>query len=187
MPACNIIVDSCSYFRLAQNIRPLLKNPFGKEKHCLGVIKELDKEYERNPTLKHKFFWVNQKEYADYRKNCFSPTMSQRTEINNTFFFIREFARDSQFSVSQADIRALSYAYVLKFPVVTDDSDMIEVAKEFNISTYKTLELLKLMMDNGFITMRQIRTIASYWIYQNDTPKSYRKDFKQIFLEDPPE
>ena len=113
--------------------------------------------------------------------------MSQRTEINNTFFFIREFARDSQFSVSQADIRALSYAYVLRFSVVTDDSDMIEVAKEYNIPTYKTLELLKLMTDNGFITMRQIRTIASYWIYQNDTPKSYRKDFKRIFLEDPPE
>jgi len=70
---------------------------------------------------------------------------------------------------------------------VTDDADMIEVAKEFNISTYKTLELLKLMMDNDFITMRQIISIASYWIYQNDTPKSYRKDFKRLFLEDPPE
>lgn len=56
MPTCNIIVDSCSYFRLAQSIRPLLKTPFGKEKHRLGVIEELDKEYEKNPTLKHKFF-----------------------------------------------------------------------------------------------------------------------------------
>jgi len=85
MPSCNIIVDSCSYFRLAQSIRPLLKKPFGKEKHCLGVIKELNKEYERNPTLKRKFFWVNQKEYADYRKNCFSPTIDQRSAINHAF------------------------------------------------------------------------------------------------------
>ena len=69
---------------------------------------------------------------------------------------------------------------------MTDDSDMIEVAKEFNISTYKTLEILKLMLDNGFVTMGQIRAIASYWSYQNDTPKSYRKDFERIFLEDPP-
>jgi hypothetical protein len=52
MPACNIIVDSCVYFRLAQSIRPLLKNPFGKEKYCLGVIQELDKEYGKNPSLK---------------------------------------------------------------------------------------------------------------------------------------
>ena len=65
MPPCNTIVDSCSYFRLAQNIRPLLKREFGKEKHCLGVIKELDEEYAKNPTLKHKFFWVNQEEYTE--------------------------------------------------------------------------------------------------------------------------
>jgi len=55
MSACNIIVDSCSYFRLAQSIQPLLKKAFGKEKHCLGVIEELDREYEKNPALKRKF------------------------------------------------------------------------------------------------------------------------------------
>jgi hypothetical protein len=186
MPACNIIIDSCSYFRLAQSIRPLLKNPFGKEEHCLGVIKELDEEYEKNPLLKHKFYWVNHKEYGDNRKNCFAPTRTQRSEINHAFFFIREFARDNQFSVSEVDIIALSYAYVLKVPIVTDDADMLEVAKEFEIKTYKTLELLKLMLDNGVVTMEQIRAIASYWIYQNDTPKLYGKDFKRIFSEDPP-
>ena len=186
MPTCNIILDSCSYFRLAQSIRPLLKNQFGNEKHCLGVIKELDDEYEKNPTLKHKFYWVNQKEYTDNRRKCFAPTMSQRAEINHAFFFIREFARDNKLGVSRVDILGLSYAYVLKIPMVTDDEDMLEVAKEFGISTSKTLEILKLILDSGFVTMDQIRAIASYWIYQNDTPKSYRKDFKKIFSEDPP-
>jgi|GEM_PF-3522433 len=78
MPSCNIIVDSCSYFRLAQNIRPLLKNPFGRKKYCLGVIEELDKEYKKNPTLKNKFFWVSQNEYSHNRKKCFSPNIRQR-------------------------------------------------------------------------------------------------------------
>ena len=186
MPSCNIIVDSCSYFRLAQNIRPLLKNPFGRKKYCLGVIEELDKEYEKNPTLKNKFFWVSQNEYSHNRKKCFSPNIRQRWEINHAFFFIRESARESQLSVSEVDIVGLAYAYVLKIPVVTDDSDMLEVAKEFEISTYKTLELMKLMMDSGFVKMKQIRSIASYWAYQNDTPKSFRKDFKMLFSEDPP-
>ena len=186
MSTCNIILDSCSYFRLAQSIRPLLKNHFGKEKHCLGVIKELDDEYERNPTLKHKFYWVDKQEYANNRKKCFAPTMAQRAEINHAFFFIREFARDSKLGVSRVDIRGLSYAYILKIPIVTDDEDMLQVAKEFGISTHKTLELLKLMLDSGLVSMEQIMSIASYWIYQNDTPKSYRKDFKRIFSEDPP-
>ncbi len=186
MTACNIIIDSCSYFRLAQSIRPLLKTSFGREKLCLGVIEELDKEYEKSPTLKNKFFWLRQKEYSDNRKNCFSPNPRQRSEINHAFFFIREFARDRQFSVSGVDIIGLTYAYVLKTPVVTDDSDMLEVAKEFEIKTYKTLELMKLMMDSGLVKMKQIRSIVSYWAYQNDTPKSFQKDFKRIFSEDSP-
>lgn len=159
---------------------------FGREKYCLGVIEELDKEYEKNPTLKNKFFWVSQNEYSHNRKKCFSPTIRQRSEINHAFFFIRGFARESQFSVSEVDIVGLAYAYVLKIPVVTDDSDMLEVAKEFEISTYKTLELMKLMMASGFVKMKKIRSIVSYWVYQNDKPKSFRKDFKRLFAEDPP-
>ena len=84
------------------------------------------------------------------------------------------------------DIIGLAYAYVLKITVVTDDSDMLEVAKEFDLQTYKTLELMKLMVDSGFVKMKQIRSIVSYWAYQNDTPKSFRKNFKRIFSEDPP-
>ena len=186
MTVCNIIIDSCSYFRLAQSIHPLLKTPFGRKKHCIGAIEELDKEYEKSPILKNKFFWVSQKEYGDNRKNCFSPTKIQRSEINHAFFFIREFARDNQFGVSEVDIMGLSYAYVLKITVVTDDADMLTVAKGFEIKTYKTLELMKLMVDSRLVKMKQIRAVVSYWAYQNDTPKSFRKDFKKIFSKDPP-
>lgn len=129
MQACNIILDSCSYFRLAQNIQPLLKNVFGKEKHCLGVIKELDEEYGKNPTLRHKFYWVNQKEYIDNRENCLKPTRAQSADINHAFFFIRDFARDERIGVSNVDIMGLSYAYVLEISIVTDDEDMLVVAR----------------------------------------------------------
>ncbi len=44
-----ILVDTCSYFRLAQSINPLLKKPFCEEKHVLGVIKELNLEYSQQP------------------------------------------------------------------------------------------------------------------------------------------
>jgi len=37
------------------------------------------------------------------------------------------------------DIIGLAYAYVLKISVVTDDSDMLEVAKEFDIPTHTKL------------------------------------------------
>ncbi len=186
MTSCNIILDSCSYFRLAQSFHPLLKTSFGKEKHCLGVIPELDKEYEKSSILRNKFFWVTQEEYTHNRKNCFSPNQKKRSEIKHAFYFIRDFARESQFSLSEVDITGLAYAYVLDIPVVTDDADMLEVAKEFEIKTYNTLELMKLMLKNGFVKMRQIRAIVSYWAYQNDKPKSFRRDYKRLFSEDPP-
>jgi hypothetical protein len=51
--------------RLAQSIRPLLGESFGQEQHCLYVIKELQKEYDKNPRLKNSFPWVNNAEYPE--------------------------------------------------------------------------------------------------------------------------
>jgi hypothetical protein len=48
------------------------------------------------------------------------------------------------------------------------------------------LSLMKLMLDNGFITKEKIKSIVSYWAYENDKPKFYKKDYKKIFSEDPP-
>jgi hypothetical protein len=64
---------------------------------------------------------------------------------------------------------------------------MLEIAKEYNIITYRTLEILKLMLDAGLLKRKQIRSIASFWVYLNDTPKSYRSDYKRIFKEEPPD
>jgi len=44
-------------------------------------------------------------------------------------------------------------------------------------------KVLKLTLDSGLVTMKEIRAIASYWIYQNDAPKSFGKDFKRLFSE----
>lgn len=58
MPQSKILVDSNSYFRLAKSIRPLLNVTFGDEDYCLYVLKELEKEYDRNSRLQTKFEWV---------------------------------------------------------------------------------------------------------------------------------
>jgi hypothetical protein len=85
--------------------------------------------------------------------------------------------------VSRVDIICLAHAHVLQIPVVSDDGDFLVLAKEYDITSYKTLELLKIMYDCGHITIKQVRTIAEYWQYLQDTPKSYRKDFKRLFGE----
>lgn len=181
-----ILVDTCSYFRLAQSIHPLLKIPFCEEQHVLGVIKELNQEYQRNPSLKHKFFWVDQFEYIENRKRCFSLKQAIKSDINNTFYFLRETARDEGYGVSKVDLIALSYCEVLSIPVVTDDLDILLLAKEYEIKTYTSLELLKLMYDCSFITKKKVRTIVEYWVYIKDTPGAYKSNYKKLFKEPAP-
>ena len=50
-----IIVDSNSYFRLAQNIHPLLCQPFGNDQLTLYIHADLNNEFRRSPRLKNKF------------------------------------------------------------------------------------------------------------------------------------
>ncbi len=186
MPQSRILLDSNAYFRLAQSIRPLLNAPFGEENYCLYVIKELQAEYEKSPRLKTKFPWVNQKEYAENRENKLSLTKVEKAEIRRGYEFILDFVRYVHPGVSKIDVRCLAHAEQLGIPVVTDDEEMREAAANYEIKTLKTLELIKLMLDSGHIDMPKVREIASYLIYQNDTPKDFRKDFKKIFAEEAP-
>lgn len=45
-------------------------------------------------------------------------------------------------SVSWVDVTMLAHAYVLGLPVVTDDTDMLALAKDFESSKAKVLPLL---------------------------------------------
>ena len=182
-----ILVDSCSYFRLAQNIHPLLKTPFCEEKHVLGVITDLNSEYNRNPALRNKFYWVKEREYTENRKSCFRLSPGQKNDIHNSFFFLRDTARDLSYGVSRVDLNALSYAYVLNISVVTDDDDMLLLAKEYEIETLTSLELLKVLYECQFITIEKVRAIASSWIYLKDIPKSFKTSFKKLFNEAAPD
>jgi len=99
---------------------------------------------------------------------------------------MKNHATDSYPGASKVDIIALAHAYVLDIPIVTDDSDMLALAQDFNIKTLKTLELLKLMLDCCYIDMAVVRKIASYWIYEDDRPKSFSADYRKLFKEQPP-
>ncbi|MBE0503851.1 MAG: DNA-binding protein [Desulfuromonadales bacterium] len=181
-----ILLDSNAYFRLAQSIRPLLNTPFGEKNYCLYILKELQTEYAKSSRLKLKFPWVNEPEYADNRTKKLSLTKKEKDEIQRGYDFILDFVRHVHPGVSKVDVLCLAHAEQLGIPVVTDDAEMREAAGNYGIKTLKTLELLKLMLDCEYIDLSKIRGIAAYLIYQNDTPKDFRKDFKKIFGEDAP-
>lgn len=186
MPQSKLLIDTNVYFRLAQSIRPLLKEEFGVPKYCLYVIKELQDEFNKNPRLRNSFPWVNDPEYTENRSHLLQLSRKEKNEIKIAFDFIFDHARDEYPGVSRVDVVGLAYAYVLDIPVVTDDGDMLALASDFEIKTLKTFGLLKLMLDCRHIDMVKVREISGYLVHQNDRPKDFKADYKRLFNEDPP-
>ena len=186
MSQCRILVDSNAYFRLAQSIHPLLNVVFGNKRYCLYVIKELQIEYNRNPRLKNAFSWVNDPEYTKNRSRVLEITREEKAEIKRAYDFILDYVNSVHPGVSKVDALCLAHAEQLHIPVVTDDEEMLTVAGEYGITAYKTLALLKLMLDCHHIGIEKIREIAGYWIYLNDRPKDFKTDYEKLFGEIPP-
>ena len=84
-----ILLDSCSYFRLGVSFRPILSRLTGDPEYVLKVLAELDREYNKNPRLKTKFWWVNHKEHLEERAaNCFTPMGKKVNAVKVAFSYI---------------------------------------------------------------------------------------------------
>ena len=182
-----ILLDTNTYLRLGNVINPLLRIPFGKKKYELHILPDLYQELKRNPRLRTDFSWIYNPEIVTERKKCqFRLSDEQKKKVNLTRDIISQTSVSLQNTSSSIDIKCLSYGYVLKINVVTDDMDMLALAKEFDISTFKTLELLDLMLLNNFINMKATNDIIKYWIYEDDLPKNWQYDYKRLFKNEPP-
>ena len=67
MSQTKILVDTCSYFRLARNIHPLLAVAFGQAGYTLYAHDALTKEFTRQDRLQNKFEWFKERAYVDNR------------------------------------------------------------------------------------------------------------------------
>ena len=169
-----VLLDSCSYFRLGISFRPLLFRLTGDPEYVLKVLADLDREYGRNARLKTKFWWANQKEYAEERAaNLFTPKGKKANAVRLAVSFINQYAIDNDISVSYVDKRVLSIGYACGGIVVTDDLAMQGIADTLGIAYFTTLDLLKLMYARGRVNLRDIDAIVEYWEYENDLPTGF--------------
>jgi predicted nucleic acid-binding protein len=186
MSQTKILLDSNAYFRLARNIHPLLDKEFGRTaRYCLYVTDAFEKEFQRSKRLRGKFHWVNQQEFKENRSRYPQISSIQRKEIRETFDHLRNHARTENLGTSPVDIQILAMAWVLNIQAVTDDGDMLQLADDFDIPTLTTLELMKLMLDEGHIEMDTVRRVAANWRYDKDEPRNFSKDYRRLFSEPP--
>lgn len=165
-----ILLDSNAYLRLANSLHPLLAESFGEENYTLYLIPEFQKEFDKNPRLINKFGWVNQPEYVENRKYCIRITKSQKEQIKLTYSYLWQYNVSEGFGASRIDIRALAYGAVLDASLVTDDSDMGQIAKVFGIEVKGLLDLLQLMYHTKRIDFQGIETLLKYLEYMKDLP-----------------
>jgi len=183
MPQRKILVDSCSYIRLAETINPLLGVEFGDDCICLYVIKDFQKEYDNKPELKTKYPSLNDLTYQENRKNQILLSNKKKKQIPSLIESFDDFAIDNNLMPSYVDLHALATAYLAEVELVTDDSDLIEVAEEFEVPVKRTLELLKLMLDSNHIDFEQVEAVIEYLEFLPDKPKHFARDKKNLFPE----
>ncbi|MCW1886717.1 hypothetical protein OKA04_18405 [Luteolibacter flavescens] len=187
MAQTKVLLDTNSYLRLAFNLHPLLFVPFGDEAYTLYVHPDLRAECDREPRLRNKFDWVRLPKFEENRKRPLQLSNAQKKAIAENFDFMWGHVAAEGLSPSPVDTRILATALELEIHVVTDDRGMIDLAKEYGVPTWTTLELMKQMFDADHLSIEKVRMLVAQWIYDEDLPaRELRTPYRDFFGEDPP-
>ena len=186
MAQTKLLIDSTSYFRLAQNIHPLLATAFGSANFTLYAHEALTREFTRQRRLQTKFHWFNEACYAENRSRPLIVGRKETKRIEQTYDYIWAQVQDEDLGPSPADTRALATALELGIGLVTDDSDLIALAKTYEVKTLTSLELMKLMLDEAHIDLAKVRQVVAQWAYDRDLPANFPTEYVRLFGENPP-
>jgi hypothetical protein len=186
MPQTKIILDSTCYFRLAQNIHPLLGVPFGKGNYALYAHEKLVAEFNKQPRLQTKFDWFLQNDYVQNRRLSISPGRKGQAAIDATYGYMWPEAQAMFPLISPTDVRILATAAELGYRMVTDDQDLYKLAEMYGVHVTSSLELMRLMLDEGHINMDKVEQVVAQWEYDEDKPANFRNSYIKQFGRTPP-
>lgn len=186
MALTRIILDSTCYFRLAQNIHPLLGVSFGKEEFTLYAHDRLVAEFEKEPRLQTKFDWFRARAYAENRAWSLNVGRKQAKAIDSTYEFMWAEAQARFPTLSPTDVRILATAAELDCRMVTDDQELYRMAGEYGVHVTSSLELLRLMLDEDHIDMAKVELVVAQWEYDGDKPADFRNSYIKQFGKPPP-
>lgn len=187
-PPATILLDTNAYLRLGDSLHPLLAKHFGPKGNRLKLrlTGSFLFEYSKNPRLKNKFPWVNQSKYIqDRKKGRLRVQEVLKPQIKLAKNYLWQFRMDQGLEASRVDVDILAHGYVLGIVVVADDKDMKTIAEEFEIQIMGILSLLKLMLERGRATPKDIRALAGYLEYIKDAPSNTFKEDCLALIENP--
>ena len=186
-PQTKILLDTTSYLRLAQNIHPLLFQPFGEEDFTLYVHSDVVGECQRQPRLANKFDWIMLPEFVENRRKPLKLNSKQTKEIHENLDFVLGHIWAETLPISRTDAAILATALALGIRFVSDDVALIELANEYGVLTWTSLELMKAMFDRDSIDIDKVEMVVEQWVYDGDLPaKALRGRYEEFFGGKPP-
>lgn len=178
-----LLVDSCSYFRLARIIEPLLGVELGDPPFKLLVIPELDEEFGKSPHLQEKFPWVNEAKFRDNRIESVLEAGKSKFSIRETTRFFKDHKYNRGLGVSKVDIQILVVGYLSNTTIVSDDADVREMVSDFEMTEcMSSLEVLLWLYEEEILTLRQIKAGVKVWRAERDLGMATDK-FINTFIE----
>lgn len=194
MAQTKILIDTNSYYRLAQNLHPLMCSPFGDQDYTIYAHKDLNAELRHVSHLKSKckLRWVYETRYLDNRRRSVTIPANKQDDIDRNYKYMWQTSLSDFYDIdgkgpSDVDTLILATALALDIYVITDDQDMIKLAKEYEVKQMTSMGLLKLMLDEGRIDYEKVTMVVEQWQYDNDIPhKNWKKEYKTLFKKEPP-
>lgn len=172
-----VLLDTNAYLRLAKRVRPILGIKFGQKEYVLTILKDVETEVHRSPSLRFQYPWFDIQEFSDERlATTVRLSADEKAKIaaaqsilhHAVLEDVSRFTRCGRSPPSRVDCRVLAFGQVRPAIVVTDDLGMHELAAEFEIPIWHGPELLSKLRTAKVVDNALIREIYDALDRNND-------------------
>lgn len=163
---------------------------FGQKDYVLKILKDVEDEVHRSPSLQFKFPWFDDQGLADERMAAkVRLSEDERKVLDAATSILRGHVLSDAGSYktppSKTDCRVLAFGQIRTAIAVTDDLSMHQLANEFSIRVWHGHELLKRMLTAKIITNDLVREIFEALEVNGDFPETWKRakhtEFVKIF------
>lgn len=155
---------------------------FGQKEYVLTVLKDVETEVHRNPTLRAKYPWFDDSNLHSERWAArISLSANEKEQLAAAQNLLQgwvladldNYMTKGRAPPSGTDCRVLAFGQVRSAIVVTDDLGMHQLAKEFDISVWHGWELLSKMRSAKIVQNDLIREIYEALEVNGDITKTW--------------
>lgn len=177
-----VLLDTCSYLRLAKRVRPAVGIKFGQKDYVLTIHRSVEDEVRRSPRLRSTFPWFDDDEFAEERlAKQIRLTCTEKDDIEivqgilqgTVLTEVDLYSTSGRSPPGPTDCWLLALAQVKDAIVVTDDMGMHQLAASFGLLVWHGFELLDKLRSAKVVDRELIIEIYDALETNRDLPKQW--------------